>query len=184
MPSKKILEAKQEIVSGLTEEFKNAKAIVFAEYRGLTVAQDTEMRAAMRKAGICYQVIKNTLSSRALKDAGIENVEELSKGPTAIAYSTEDVVAPAKIVKQYADKFEKFNIKGGIMEGKAISLAEVNQLASIPSREVLYGQIVCGLITPIASLAMILNAIAEKANEQNVTEVAAISAAVSAPAAE
>lgn len=176
MPSKKVLQEKQEIVSGLTKEFKSAQAIVFAEYRGLTVAQDTEMRAAMRKAGIHYQVIKNTLSSRALKDAGIEGAEEMAKGPTAIAYSTNDVVAPAKIIKQYADKFDKFKMKGGIMDGKVLSLDDVTKLASIPGREVLYGQIVCGLITPIASLAMILNAISEKANEQGVTEVAALAA--------
>ena len=135
MPSKKVLQEKQEIVSGLTNEFKNAKSIVFAEYRGLTVAQDTEMRAAMRKAGIRYQVIKNTLSSRALKDAGIEGADELAKGPTAIAYSKDDVVAPAKVIKQYADKYEKFSVKGGIMDGKVISLDVVKQLASIPSRE-------------------------------------------------
>lgn len=174
MPSKKVLQEKQEIVSSLSGEFKNAKSIVFAEYRGLTVAQDTEMRAAMRKAGVRYQVIKNTLSGRALIDAGVTGIDELVKGPTAIAYSKDDAVAPAKAVKQYADKWDKLKIKGGIMEGTVISLAEVNQLASIPAREVLYGQIVCGLITPIASLAMILNAISEKANEQGVTEVAAL----------
>ena len=174
MPSKKVLNAKQEIVAGLAKEFASAKTIVLAEYLGLTVAQDTAMRANLRKAGIHYKVIKNTLSSRAMKDAGIEGLDSLLNGPTAIAYSTEDVVAPAKALKEYADKYEKFKLKGGVMEGKAISLDEVNRLALIPPREVLYGQVVSGLISPIAGLAMILNAIAEKANEQGVDSVAAL----------
>jgi len=182
MPSTKILNTKKEIVAGLVKEFAGAKTIVLAEYLGLTVAQDTSMRANLRKAGIHYKVIKNTLSSRALKDAGIEGLDEMLSGPTAIAYSTDDVVAPAKALKEYADKFEKFKLKGGVMEGKVISLEEVIRLAAIPSREVLYGQVVSGLISPIAGLAMILNAIAEKANEQGVESVAAINTAPAASA--
>ena len=180
MPSTKILNVKKEIVTSLAKEFASAKTIVFAEYLGLTVAQDTTMRANLRKAGVHYKVIKNTLSSRALKEAGIEDLGDVLTGPTAIAYSTDDVVAPAKALKEYADKFDKFKLKAGVMEGKVISLDEVNRLAAIPPREVLYGQIVSGLISPIAGLAMILNAIAEKANEQGVETVAAI---VTAPVA-
>lgn len=182
MPSTKILNTKMEIVAGLVKEFSGAKTIVLAEYLGLTVAQDTQMRANLRKAGIHYKVIKNTLSSRAMKDAGIEGLDELLSGPTAIAYSTDDVVAPAKALKEYADKFEKFKLKGGVMEGKVISLEEVVRLAAIPPREVLYGQVVSGLISPIAGLAMILNAIAEKANEQGVESVAAINTTPAASA--
>lgn len=174
MPSKNVLNAKKEIVASLVKEFASAKTIVLAEYRGLTVAQDTAMRANFRKAGVHYKIVKNTLSARAMKDAGIEGLDEMLKGPIAIAYSTDDVVAPAKALKEYADKFEKFNLVGGVMEGKVISLAEVISLASIPSREVLYGQIVCSLISPIASLAMVLNAICEKLTEQSVEAVAAI----------
>lgn len=174
MPSTKVLNEKKEIVAGLTKEFASAKTIVLAEYLGLTVAQDTAMRASLRKAGIHYKVVKNTLSVRAMKDAGIEGTDTLLTGPIAIAYSTDDVVAPAKALKEYADKFEKFKIRGGVMEGKVISLAEVVRLASIPPRQVLYGQVVSGLISPIAGLAMILNAIAEKANEQGADSVAAL----------
>lgn len=177
MPSNKILQEKKQIVADLAEDFKEAKAIVFTEYRGLTVAQDTELRTAMRKANVRYQVIKNSLSARALADAGIEDVAELMKGPTAIAFSKDDVVDPAKIAKQFADKFDKFIIKGGVMEGKAITLDAVNKLAAIPAREVLYAQLVGGLISPIASLAMILNAMVEKANEAGITEVAALAVA-------
>ena len=167
MPSQKVLEAKKEVVAGLCNEFKQAQSIVFADYRGLTVEQDTAMRTALRKAGVKYQVVKNTLSSRALKDTGIEGLDELLKGPTAIAYSTKDVVIAAKVVKEFADKFDKLTIKGGVLEGKAIQAAEVVQLAKIPSKEVLYGQVVFGLIAPIASLAIILNAIREKSEAEN-----------------
>lgn len=168
MPSQKVLEAKREVVAGLSNEFKQAQSIVFADYRGLTVEQDTAMRTALRKAGVKYQVVKNTLSSRALKDTGIEGLDELLKGPTAIAYSTKDVVVAAKVVKEFADKFDKLTIKGGVLEGKAIQAADVVQLAKIPSKEVLYGQVVFGLIAPIASLAIILNAVREKLETESV----------------
>jgi large subunit ribosomal protein L10 len=162
MPSSKVLDAKKEIVTGLSKEFKQAQSIVFADYRGLTVEQDTAMRAALRKAGVSYQVVKNTLSSRALQDAGIEGLDDMLKGPTAIAYCTTDVVTTAKVVKEYADKFDKLSIKGGVLEGKAISVDEVNRLAMIPSKDVLYGQVVFSLASPITCLAIALNAIREK----------------------
>jgi len=169
MPSQKVLDAKKEIVAGLTEEFKSAQSIVFTDYRGLTVEQDTAMRAALRKAGVSYQVVKNTLSTRALKDIGVSGLEAMLKGPTAIAYSTQDVVSAAKVVKEYADKYDKLTIKGGVLDGQPISADDVNRLAQIPGRDVLYGQLVFGLISPIAKLAIILNAIKEK-NEAGTTE--------------
>ncbi len=177
MPSKKILEQKVKIVSNLTAEFKQAQSIVFAEYRGLTVAQDTAMRAAMRKAGVKYQVIKNTQSLRALKDMGVEGLEEILKGPIAVAYSKNDVTATAKIVKEYADKFDKFNIKGGVLDGKMIDVDQVQSLAAIPSIEVLYGQVVFSLMAPISGLAMILNAVKEKCESAGVSNVADLAAA-------
>jgi large subunit ribosomal protein L10 len=174
MPSKKILAQKAKVVEVLSDDFKQAQSMVFAESRGLTVAQDTAMRAAMRKAGVKYQVVKNTISSRALSKIGVDGLEDVLKGPTAIAYSKNDVTAAAKVVKEYADKFDKFNIKGGILNGKLISTAEVQNLASIPSLDVLYGQVVFSLMAPISGLAMILNAIKEKGEEAGVTNVADI----------
>lgn len=165
MPSKKVLKAKQKIVSDLAEKFKQAQVLVFADYRGLTVAEDTQMRTEMRNAGVTYKVIKNSLSLRALEDAGYSDVAQFLSGPTAVAYSNDDVIAPAKIIKQHADKHDELQIKGGIFEGRAISSEEVNKLASIPAQEVLYGQLVFGLISPVASLAMLLNAVREKAEE-------------------
>lgn len=176
MPSKKVLKAKQDVVAGLTDEFRQAQSIVFADYRGLTVEQDTAMRAALRKAGIAYQVVKNTLSGRALKDAGVEGVEDMLKGPTAIAYSKDDVVITAKVVKEYADKYDKMSLKGGVLEGKAISVDDVSRLAAIPPKDVLYGQVVFGLISPITCLAIALNAIREKMEGGSV-ETAAVEVA-------
>jgi hypothetical protein len=99
MPSNKILEMKKAIVTGLADEFRQAQTMVFADYRGLTVAQDTELRTAMRKAGVKYKVIKNKLAVLAAQQAGIKGMEALFTGPTAVAYSNDDVVAPAKLVK-------------------------------------------------------------------------------------
>ena len=162
MPAKKILEAKKTIVDGLAAEFRSAKTLLVADYRGLTVEQDTKLRNDLRKAGVTYKVVKNTLATIAAKEAGIEGLGALLAGPTAIAYSTTDVIAPAKVLKEFADKVEKYKIRGGVMEGKVIGFEEVKRLASIPPKEVLYAQIVCALASPITKLAMLLNAIAEK----------------------
>ena len=162
MPSEKILHAKKDIVAALVADFKNAQSFVFVDARGLTVLQDTAMRADLRKNNVKYQVIKNTTLSIIFKELGIEGAADHFKGPTAIAFSTEDMIAPAKLMKQYADKFDKLSIKGGVLEGKAISTADVEALASVPSKEVLYSQLVYTLISPITTLAMAVTAIAEK----------------------
>jgi large subunit ribosomal protein L10 len=168
MPGKKVLDEKIKVVEDLASELKAAQSIVIAEYRGLTVEQDTAMRAALRKGGVKYRVVKNTLSGRAMKIAGIEGMDNLLQGPTAIAYSLGDVLSTAKIVKEYADKYDKLVIKGGVLDGQVISADEVTQLARIPSKEVLYGQVVFGLVSPIASLAMVLNAIKENMEKSEV----------------
>ncbi|NLM76527.1 MAG: 50S ribosomal protein L10 [Ruminococcaceae bacterium] len=173
MPSKKVLEAKKSIVNALAADFGQAQSIVMAEYRGLTVAEDTEMRASLRKAGVTYQVIKNTLSARAMEQVGLTGLEDVLKGPTAIAYSKDDMIAPAKLLKEYAGKFNRLKIKGGVLEGKAISLEEVERLASIPGQDVLYGQLVFTLLSPITSLAIVLNAIKEKMEDGTESSVSA-----------
>ncbi|HBP39037.1 MAG TPA: 50S ribosomal protein L10 [Clostridiales bacterium] len=179
MPSNKVLDAKKEVVAGLAQELKNAQSIVFADYRGLTVEQDTAMRAALRKAGVSYRVVKNTLSKRALEVAGVNGLDEILQGPTAIAFSTTDIVAAAKVVKEYAGKFDKLTVKGGVLENKVINPDDVARLAAIPSKDVLYGQVVFGLVSPIASLAVLLNAIKEKLESGNsVAETEPVSASV------
>jgi large subunit ribosomal protein L10 len=176
MPSQKILDAKKAVVSALVADFKDAKSFVFADARGLTVLQDTTMRAELRKNNVKYQVIKNTTSAIIFKELGVEGLEETFKGPTAIAYSKEDAIVSAKFMKQFADKFDKLSLKGGVIDGKALSAADVNALATIPSKEVLYGQLVYTLISPITKLAVALNAIAEKDGSEAQPELAVVGA--------
>ncbi len=174
MPSNKALEAKKKVVQDLTEEFKSAQTMLVADYLGLTVEQDTEMRAALRKEGVVYKVVKNTLAAFAAKEAGLDSLHPYFEGPTAIAYSTSDAIAPAKILSKYADKIETFKIKGGVMDKKAIDLTDIKALAQIPPREVLYAQVVCGIASPITGLAMILHAIESKGAESGAENVAAL----------
>lgn len=174
MPSNKVLNAKKGVVEELVEEFKSAQSLLVADYRGLTVQQDTDLRNALRKENVIYKVVKNTLATIAAKEAGLTGMETLFVGPTAIAYSTTDVVAPAKVLQFYADKIEAFSIKGGSMESKLLTVADVKALATIPPKEVLYAQIVCAIASPISGLAMILNAIREKGEESDVATIAAV----------
>lgn len=177
MPSEKTLLAKQNVVAELAEELKNATTLVVADHRGLTVSQDTELRSALRKAGVSYKVVKNTLLTRASHEAGIEDMDEIFKGPSAIAFSA-DPIAAAKVMHEYATKFDKFEIKGGAMEGKATDLDALKALAAIPPIEVLYAQVVGGLASPITGLALIIDAIRQKMEEEGGETAAAITAPV------
>ena len=162
MPSEKILEAKKKIVADLVANYKEAQSFVFVDARGLTVEQDTALRSEMRKNGVCYKVVKNTTLNLVFKELGIEGLDDMFKGPTAVAYSKEDMMAPAKVSKKFADDFEKLTIKGGIIEGKVATVAEVEALAAVPSKDVLLSQIVYALLFPITKLAMLTKAAAEK----------------------
>lgn len=162
MPSPKILENKKKAVSSLSEELKTASSLVFTDYKGLTVAEDTEMRAEFRKAGVTYRVVKNSISSRAFEMIGVKGLEDVLKGPTAIAYSAEDVVTAPRLVKQFADKFKKTSVKGGVMQGEYVPAETVQELALIPPMDVLYTQLVSTLLYPITRLAITLNLAAEK----------------------
>ena len=182
MPSEKILEAKKKIVADLVANYKEAQSFVFVDARGLTVEQDTALRSEMRKNGVCYKVVKNTTLNLVFKELGIEGLDDMFKGPTAVAYSKEDMMAPAKVSKKFADDFEKLTIKGGIIEGKVATVAEVEALAAVPSKDVLLSQIVYALLFPITKLAMLTKATAEKLESEG--GVAAAPAAEEAPAEE
>jgi large subunit ribosomal protein L10 len=158
MASEKVLERKREIVRNLTEKFSTAKAVVIADYRGLTVEQDTEMRRALRKAGVEYKVFKNTLTRLAVKQAGLEKLVSYLEGPTSIAFSETDVVAPAKILSEYADKFGILQLKAGVVEGEIIGIDGIKTLANLPPREVLIAKVLGGMNSPIAGLVNVLNA--------------------------
>lgn len=162
MPSEKILEQKKVVVNELSSNIKSAMTVVFADYRGLTVEQDTELRSALRKAGVEYKVVKNTLTNFAAKENGLEALEPVLHGPTAMAYSKTDVIAPAKVMSDYAKKFEKLELKAGVFEGKVVDVKVINSLAALPSRETLLTQLASGLNSIIAGLAISLNAVKEQ----------------------
>ena len=158
MPSNKILEQKKNVVKELSEKVKAAQSFVLADYRGLTVEQDTALRNALRAAGVEYRVVKNTLTSLAMKENGIEGLDGFLNGPTSMAISSDDVVAPAKILSEFAKKFEKLELKAGVVEGKIINVDEIKALAELPSREVLIAKVLGGFNAPISGFANVLNA--------------------------
>lgn len=157
MPSERILEKKKNIVSELSEKIKNAKTIVFADYRGLTVEQDTELRTALRKAGVEYSVVKNTLTKLAANENGLNELEPHFNGPTSMAVSTEDVVAPAKILVEYAKKYESLQIKVGVVEGQIFDADSIKALAALPSKEEMLAKALGSMKAPITGFVNVLN---------------------------
>lgn len=162
MPSEKILQQKQQIVADLSEKLKTAAAGVFVDYCGLTVEQDTALRNKLREAGIEYTVVKNTLTKRAANEAGFSDFDEILNGPTALALSFDDVVAPARVLAEFAKSNDVFEIKAGFMEGRAMSLEEIDALSKIPSKETLYAMLAGGLNATIAGLARAIDAVREQ----------------------
>jgi large subunit ribosomal protein L10 len=157
VPSEKILKRKEEAVNQLAEKIKEAKTVVIADYRGITVDQDTEMRSALRKSGVEYKVVKNNLTKLAMEKNGITELEPYLQGPTAIAMSTEDVVAPAKILSEYAKKYKKIELKAGIVEGKIFDAQGLTAIAELPSKEELVAKAIGGMKSPLYGLVNVLN---------------------------
>ncbi len=164
MPSKQVLESKQKIVADLTEQLKNATTGVFVDYSGINVADDTALRKKLREAGVKYSVVKNTLTRFAAKEAGLEGLDEILNGTTALAVS-DDHVSAAKIIGEFAEKNDNFKIKGGFMEGKTISIAEVEKLSKMPDKEQLLCMLLYALNGNISGLARALQAVADSKNE-------------------
>jgi large subunit ribosomal protein L10 len=162
VPSAKVLESKKEIVAQLTERLEKAQAGVIADFRGLTVAQDTELRTKLREAGVEYTIVKNTLTRFAANAVGLGDLDPVLHGPTALATSADDVVAPAKVLVEFAKKNEQLEIKAGFVDGKVISVDEVKVYASIPNKETLIAKMLGSLQAPISSLARTLDAIAKQ----------------------
>lgn len=162
MASEAILEKKGKIISQIVEQFKAAKAIVVVDYRGLTVEQDTMLRSELRQADVHYQVIKNTYLKRAADETGLEGIDDLFKGPTAVAFSNDDIIAPAKILAGFAKKVDVLQIKGGIIDGKVSSVEEINKLATMPSREGLLSMLLSVLQAPVRNVAYAVKAVSEK----------------------
>ena len=163
MPNAKVLSEKQAIVAALTEKLQNAAAGVIVDYKGITVAEDTALRADCRENNVEYAVIKNTLLRFAFNNVGLNELDDQLNGTTSLAVCMDDPVAPARVIADYAKKLNgKFEIKGGFMEGKVVSLETVNALASIPALPVLQAQVLGTMLAPISALARVLKQIAEK----------------------
>lgn len=160
MPSEKVLEAKKAQVAELVAVLNGATTGVLVDYRGLTVEEDTKLRNDLRAAGVQYFVVKNTLLRLATKETGLEDLDSILHGPTALAVS-EDAVAPAKVLADFAKDNEKLELKSGFMDGKVLSLDELKQLAKTPSKETLIAKIMGSLNSPISGLARLLSTIAE-----------------------
>lgn len=161
MPNEKVLNEKKQAVAELVEKLKNAASGVIVDYRGLTVAEDTELRAKLRAANVDYKVIKNTFCKFAIKEVNLEDLDPVFNGPTAIATSTDDPVAPAKIIADFAKENEALEIKSGFMDGAILSLDEIKSLAATPSRETLLATILSSLNAPASKLVRTLQAIVD-----------------------
>ena len=177
MPSNSILAQKQAIVADLAEQLKNSPAGVVVNYQGITVENDTKMRKALREAGVNYTVMKNSLTGRACDEVGLGDMKQYLSGMTAIATSQTDPLAPAKIMKEYADKIECFEIKAGFVDGGVLDVAGVEALAATPSTEVLIAKMMGSLMSSLYGFAYVLQAKIDKENEGGSEEAAAEPAA-------
>ena len=164
MPNAKVLSEKKAVVAALTERIKNASSGVLVDYKGITVAQDTALRAELRKNEVEYTVIKNTLTRFALDGCGLDELDSVLNGTTSLATSTGDPIAPFRIISDYVKKIpgETFAIKAAFMDGKVLSPAEIEEISALPSKDALYAQVFGTLLAPITSLAVVLDQIAQK----------------------
>ena len=160
------IETKKVRVEEITEKFKTAATVVVVDYRGLTVGQITELRKQLREAGVEFKVYKNTMTRRAVEVLGLEGLNQSLTGPNAIAFSTEDVVAPAKIINDFAKKNDKLEIKAGVIEGAIATSDDIKALAELPSREGLLSMLLSVLQAPMRNFALVTKAVAEQKEEQ------------------
>lgn len=159
MPNARVLSEKQAIVADLADKLRNSQGGVFVDFAGTTVAADTEMRRALRAAGVEYAVVKNTLTRIAANQVGFEELDPILNGSTAMAVCKSDPVAAAKIICEYANKKDStIKIKAGFVDGKVISAAEVQALSELPSKEALVAQVLGTMMAPVTSFATVLNA--------------------------
>jgi large subunit ribosomal protein L10 len=161
-----VIEQKKQIVDEIAEKMKASKSTIVVDYRGLTVAEVTELRKTLREAGVEFKVYKNSMARRAAEAADLAGLNTALTGPNAIAFSTEDVVAPAKILNDFAKKHEALELKAGVIEGNIASVEDVKALAELPSREGLLSMLLSVLQAPIRNLALAAKAVADQKEEQ------------------
>lgn len=162
----KVMETKQQVVTEIADKLRASKSTIVVDYRGLTVSEATELRKQLREAGVEFKVYKNSLTRRAAESAEMAELNEFLTGPNAIAFSNEDVVAPAKVLNDFAKNHEALEIKAGVIEGKLVTLDEVKAIATLPSREGLLSMLLSVLQAPIRNLALATKAVAEQKEEQ------------------
>ena len=168
------VELKQPVVQEISERIQGAQSIVLVDHRGLTVEQDTQLRRELREAGVSYKVYKNTMMNFAFKGTEFEGLSQYLEGPSAMAVSTTDATAPARILAKFAKTADKLEIKAGVVEGTVYDAAGIAVIANIPSREELISKLLGSLQSPITNFARVMNQLAERGG----------AAACAAPAAE
>ena len=156
------VELKQPIVAEISEAIKDAQSVVLVDYRGLTVEQDTNLRKQLREAGVTYKVYKNTMMNFAFKGTDFEGLAPYLEGPSAVAISTEDATAPARILAKFAKDAKALEIKAGVVEGIVYDANGMQAIAQIPSREELISKLLGSLQSPITNFARVMNQLAEK----------------------
>lgn len=169
------IDIKKPVVEEISANIKDAASVVLVDYRGLTVEQDTQLRRALREAGVTYKVYKNTMMNFAFKGTDFEGLSEYLEGPSAVAISTEDATAPARVLAQFAKTAPKLEIKAGVVEGTVYDAKGMAVIADIPSREVLISRLLGSMKSPITNFARVMNQLAEKGGA---------AACVAAPAAD
>ncbi|MBQ9673169.1 MAG: 50S ribosomal protein L10 [Ruminococcus sp.] len=162
MPSEKVLEAKKALVEELSERLKASVSGVIVNYKGINVADDTQLRKELRESDVKYTVIKNTMLGRACEKVGLEGLEDVLEGTTALATSETDYTGAARILSKYAKDHEEFAIKSGFLDGEVIGLDKIDALAKLPTREVLLANVLGAFQAPIASFARGVQAIVDK----------------------
>ena len=164
MPNAKVLSEKQAIVAELSQRIKSASAGIFVDYKGITVAQDSELRNELRKNDVEYSVIKNTLCRRAIDELGLSEMDSILNGTTSLATSNGDPIAPFRVITDFAKKMgeSKFNVKAGFMDGKVLTLSEMSEISALPSLDALYAKVLGTMLAPITSLAIVIGQILEQ----------------------
>lgn len=161
-----IIEGKKQIVQEISTKFKESQTTVFVDYRGLDVAEITELRKNLRDAGVDYKVYKNTLTRRAMQEAEMEGLDDVAVGPTAIAFSQDDVIAPAKVIHNFAKKHQALEIKGGVIDGEIATVEQLQELATLPDYDGLVSMLLSVLQAPMRNLAYATQSIADQKEEQ------------------
>lgn len=162
-----VLEKKKSIVQEITDKFRESQTTVIVDYRGLNVAEVTQLRKELRDAGVDYKVYKNTMARRAISNVELDELSDTLVGPTAVAFSKDDVIAPAKIINNFAKEHEALEIKGGVIEGKVATIEQLKELAELPDYEGLLSMLLSVLQAPMRNFAYATKAIADQKEEQD-----------------